>query len=138
MRGIGWHRIAFGWNILVAIIVGTTLPGVMKNELKSDLVLEAKTYAISMSGSVVSVAKDFAENFDGKLAFDVTKIAHFGLFFLLTCFILWQQPRQDLLSFFMDILLFACATEFAQLFIEGRSALPADVVIDMAGCGAGM
>jgi VanZ family protein len=36
-----------------------------------------------------------------------------------------------------DMLMLACATELAQLFVEGRGALVFDVSVDRAGCASG-
>ena len=38
-----------------------------------------------------------------------------------------------MLLIMVDVLVLACATELLQLFVEGRGALPLDMVIDMAG-----
>ena len=56
-----------------------------------------------------------------------------GLFRLLTFLLLWQsvQPKPRLVL--VDILMLSCATEFLQLFVERRGALPLDVVIDTVG-----
>ena len=57
----------------------------------------------------------------------------FGLFGLLIFLLLWQNIHSKPLLILIDVLMLACATEFLQLFVEGRGALPLDVVIDMAG-----
>lgn len=69
---------------------------------------------------------------------DITKIAHFALFGLLAVLLLWQNSNSKPSFIIADIFMFACGTELVQLYSEGRSALLTDIVIDMAGCGAGM
>ncbi|MCV9388119.1 VanZ family protein [Reichenbachiella ulvae] len=66
------------------------------------------------------------------------KIAHFGIFFIwaallfLSIFSL-ERVKKAMLSSFAAIVAFAALTEILQLFVEGRSADPADFAADLAG-----
>ena len=111
---------------IIGIIVGTTLPGTLKNELKVEFVQDVKTYSHALSGmDVISNAENMALKFGiDKSALDISKLAHFVLFGLLTFLLLWQHQKPKPLLILIDVLMLACATELLQLFVEGRGALP--------------
>lgn len=119
-------RLAGGLVVLTlgAILFGTMMPGTLKNDLKHDLVREVRVVTVAVSGT------DLAEI---KKLVDITKVAHFFLFMVLAVLLLRQSPRRGKWQVLGDLLMLAVATELAQLFIEGRSALAADVGIDLAG-----
>lgn len=140
----GWWKSALIVFTILSIIVGTTLPGALKTALKDDLIQGTKSSVKGLSGvDVVTSAKDMARKFSIpektlKATLDITKFAHFGLFGMLTFLLLWQGLQPKPLFILTDVLMLACATEFLQLFVEGRGALPLDVVIDMAGSVTGL
>lgn len=67
---------------------------------------------------------------------DITKLAHLLIFMSLAIF-LKRTGAKTSYQVILDILLLACITEIFQLFIEGRSALLRDVIIDFGGGLAG-
>lgn len=70
---------------------------------------------------------------------DIFKVGHFILFALLAAAALYRKPFSiSRGGIFACLILFAFATEVAQLFIHGRTALLSDVVIDSAGIVLGL
>lgn len=114
---------------LAGIIIGTTLPGKLKNSIKADISQAAYHY----TNGVVSLP--FFANTSWFL--DITKLAHFCLFAIFSFLFFYLQKKKNHSNIFFDIFLLAAITEMMQLFIEGRGPLFADVVLDMAGCLAG-
>ena len=137
----GWRGSGKGVLLLLTlagIIIGTTMPGSLKNELKADIAIEAKTYSADLPGVVRGGIRNVLEKLkEDHLDIDISKVAHFGLFALLAGIMLWQNSRLIHECVF-DGLMLACGSELAQLFVEGRSALVGDVGIDMAGFGIGV
>ena len=82
----GWWMPALTVLVVIGIIVGTTLPGRLKNELRQEIIQEAKTYSHTLTGTDgISSVKDMpGKSGVGTSAFDISKLAHFGLFGLLT------------------------------------------------------
>jgi VanZ family protein len=69
------------------------------------------------------------------MLFDITKVAHFLLFAILGGLLYVRQGRGSVWRVVVDTGMFACGTELVQLFVDGRSALVGDVVLDMGGVG---
>lgn len=121
------------------IIVGATLPGELKNKLKSEIIKETKAYTTTVSAPVDHTITNIAIKLKiDRPTIDITKVAHFVIFGLLAFLLMSQSPLSSFGGIIIDIFMLACGTELAQLFIEGRGALFTDVVIDMAGCGVGI
>lgn len=110
-------------SAFIAIIAGTTLPGDMKNQVSS----EVKTQISAES-----------ESFKTTIPWDLSKVWHLGFFFLLGLILSAMMKRESILQTITIILLLAGSTEFAQLYIEGRTPLLSDFFIDAAGGIAGM
>jgi len=64
---------------------------------------------------------------------DITKVAHFVLFALLAFLLRLTSPARPVRMLMLDLFMLACATELSQFFINDRSPLFTDVMIDMAG-----
>ncbi len=125
---------------VVVLLVGTTMPGSVKDDLKGRI--EVLAGAVSEIHITPSPAMDGSSS-PGWLRsavkeIDYTKVAHFVLFALLVVLIRYKNPDRPVKSLFLDIVMLACATELSQLFIENRSPLFTDVLIDMAGGGVGL
>ena len=105
-------------SALIAIIIGTTMPGKMKNQVSDEI----KTRIHSETNPV-------GEN----NPWELSKIVHFcffALFGLILCLMLTKAPAIHVMTI---ILLLAGGTEMAQFFIDGRSPLLNDFFIDAAG-----
>ncbi len=129
----GWKCSAFVVLVIVAILLGTTAPASIRNEAKSEVLNYAKISAdkiIEYGGTAVAELK-----VPEWLSVDITKVGHFLLFGLLGGVLYFRQGGRTLSDIFVDIGILACGSELMQLFIEGRSALVGDVVIDFAGAG---
>lgn len=120
---------------VAAIVVGTTIPGRFKNDLRDDLLQEARSSTTSVQQTVkeMMVAEHIRPFKLPKV--DITKLAHFFLFALLALLLLLTNPGISVKQLLLNLFLVACSTELIQLYMEGRSPLIRDVVIDMAGGG---
>ncbi len=124
---------AFVVLVIVAIILGTTVPASLRNEAKSEVLNYAKISAdkfVEYGGIGVAELK-----VPEWLSVDITKVGHFLLFGLLGGILYFRQGGRRVSDIFADIGILACGSELMQLFVEGRSALVGDVVIDFAGAG---
>jgi VanZ family protein len=120
---------------VAAIVVGTTIPGRFKNDLRDDLLQEARSSTTSVQQTVkeMMVAEHIRPFKLPKV--DITKLAHFFLFALLALLLLLTNPGISVKQLLLNLFLVACSTELIQLYVESRSPLIRDVVIDMAGGG---
>jgi hypothetical protein len=104
--------------VFILIIIGISIPAEMKTQI-SDFV----------NGLINSLGIVFGEDF----TWDPPKVGHFFFFFLLgLVFSLLQKHESDTMVI-INILLIAGASEIVQLFIDGRSFLLWDVMIDLNG-----
>lgn len=127
---------------VVSIMVGVTLPSSIKSAAKAKIDSQVSQYKNTISNHAANQIGTFKNNFKLKTPkIDITKIAHFGLFAILTFFLCWQNRPSgyiETINILLDILLLACATELSQFYIEGRSPLFSDIGIDMTGCLFGL
>ncbi len=123
--------------VCLAILLGTTVPGGIKNDAKHELLSQAHSYAsqvVELGGpSAHTLAKELKE--EKWLKIDITKVAHFLLFALLGGLLYVRQDQGAVWRIFVDGGILACSTELLQLFVDDRSALVGDVLIDLAGVG---
>ena len=131
-----------------AILIGTSLPAPIKNDWKqrAETTL-AKVFAGDEGGgyTVAPKVKDNqrqksikkrpmpAEKKTGVERLDLTKAAHFMLFGLLALLLKMTSPSRPTRLLLFDLFMLACATELSQFFIDDRSPLISDIIIDMAG-----
>ena len=103
---------------LIAIIIGTTIPGEMRNQVSNE----------------IKTRIDAENNPTGQAnPWDLSKVAHFSfftLFGLILCLMMTKAPGIQVI---IIILLLAGGTEMAQLYIDGRSPLFSDFVLDSGG-----
>jgi hypothetical protein len=128
---------AFVVLVILLIIIGTTFPASLKNGVKAEIIDHAKIYTNQIaeySGPGVAALIAELKTYEW-LRVDITKVGHFLLFGFLGCFLCFGQGSRSVLPIFVDIGMLACGTELMQLFINGRSALLGDVLIDLAGAG---
>jgi hypothetical protein len=135
--GEGRKLSVFAVLVIIAIVIGTTIPGSLKNEVKFEVVSQAKVYADGVIDYGGSAFGDLAADLKAQkwLSIDITKISHFLLFAVLAGLLYALRGRGAGWRTMVDIGILACGTEFMQLFIDGRSGLVGDVVIDLAGAG---
>lgn len=123
--------------VIIAIVVGTTAPAALKNEAASEIISHAKAYSnqlIDYGGTdVAGLAADLKTL--TWLRIDITKVGHFLLFGLLGGILYFRQGERPVLYVCIDIAMLAWGSELMQLFIDGRSALVGDVLIDFGGAG---
>lgn len=121
---------------VLGVVIGTTLPGQVKKELKEDITQKIETYTAPVMTKTKDYAVDTAKYESVDL--DITKMAHFGLFALLALLLLLKNPSRPLRLTLLELFMLACATELMQFYIDGRSPLFMDVFIDMTGGAVGM
>lgn len=102
----------------ISIIVGTTLPGKLKNQVSN----EVRTHIHTQS----------AQN-KNPMTWDLSKIWHFCSFFLFGLILCLMMTQERLSQMIFAILFLAAGTELAQLYINGRTPLITDFFIDAAG-----
>ncbi len=132
LRPYLWRRGEIGLRIgLVltcsAILVGTLMPAQLKGEVGVRVGV-----AISEIETAISSAAETSQVLhavDTLMPRD--KVLHFGGFLLLGFFLSGLQCKSSYVM--LNVILFACTTELLQLFIEGRTPLVSDVLIDVCG-----
>ena len=102
----------------ISIIAGTTLPGDMKNQVSNEVKIQIDADS---------------ESFKTAIPWDLSKIWHLCFFFLFGAILCVTMRKEPILQTVTIILMLAASTEFAQLYIEGRTALLGDFFIDAAG-----
>lgn len=120
--------------LLVASIgIGATISGQLKNNLKNDLLTEAKhsTTVVKQTIKEILVVEDICPYDLPKV--DITKLAHFFLFALLSLLLLLTNPGISVKVLLFYLVLVACSTELFQMYADGRTPLIRDVLINMAG-----
>jgi VanZ family protein len=137
-RGKRWSALVV--LVLVAIILGTTVPGAVKNEAKYEILSHAKTYAGEIVEYGGSAFGELAAGLQAQkwLSIDITKVAHFLLFALLGGLLYARRGRGAVWPTLIDIGMLACGSELMQLFIDGRSGLAGDVLLDLSGAVCAM
>ncbi|MBA3754756.1 MAG: VanZ family protein [Nitrosomonas sp.] len=110
-------------SAFISIIVGTSLPGYMKDSVSHQIETQIDTDSPA---------------FKTIIPWDLSKVWHVCFFFLLgliLCLMLKKQPATHVMAI---ILMMAGGTEIVQLYIDGRTPLVTDFFIDAAGGIAGM
>ncbi len=105
-------------SALIAIVIGTTMPGEMKKQVSNEI----KT-RIHSETNIVGEGNPW----------ELSKVVHFcffALFGLILCLMMTKAPAIHVM---IILLLLAGGTEMAQFFIDGRSPLFSDFFIDAAG-----
>ena len=102
----------------IAIIAGTAMPGNMKAQ-----VLKGVKSDIHATGGVLK----------NTTPWDLSKIGHFCFFAVFALIFSVMLGRRSILLVILNILLVAGGTELSQLFIDGRTPLFRDFVIDLTG-----
>jgi len=122
---------------VAVILYGTTMPGYMKNAMKKEVISEIKAGVQNVRDGVQDASDAVIRSKkqqDNKLVpVDITKVAHFVLFGLLGILLRYHRPKRPVRMLILDLFLFSCATELSQLFIDGRTALFSDILIDLTG-----
>ena len=117
------------------IILGTSMPGEMKEKLKSS-VIEVATAEVAPIKTAVQDA-NLSLGLP-HLGVDITKIAHFVLFGMFVVGLSFCNPVVSVGGILLNTAMLAVGTEMVQFFVEGRSPLVTDVGIDMAGAITGL
>ena len=117
----GLKIIAVGLFIL--ILIGTCMP----IEIKKDV-----------SQTIVTYVNQAAHSMEAYLPRDYSKIGHFLLFSLLGITMAGLTGHFSFGAVFLNILMVASGTELAQFFIEGRSPLIKDFLLDACGGSIGV
>ncbi|WP_162096682.1 VanZ family protein [Desulfotalea psychrophila] len=121
--------------VTLTIIIGTTMPVTLKNEARAEIISHAKTFKTQVLDHIPHDTPNVFVQLTSLEIFklDITKIAHFILFGILGGLLHFLRGRTLLLLTLLDISIVSSGTELMQLFIDGRSALVGDVLIDLAG-----
>jgi VanZ family protein len=125
--------------LLAAILTGTMMSGTTKSSIISLIAHEEN----SMVEKLIDESMPGAElepvgpRIDYEWIIDITKSAHFFLFALLSLALLWSSTSENIWYVIMAVIILACGTELAQLFVEGRSALTKDIALDLTGSALG-
>jgi len=122
---------------VIVILFGTTMPGHVKNTMKKEVIREIRAGVQSVRDPAHAVTHSKKQPDDNRVPVDITKVAHFVLFGVLALLLRRCRPERPTWLLMLDLFLLSCATELSQLFIDGRTALFSDVLIDLAGGGTG-
>jgi len=107
----------------VAIIIGTTMPAAMKNQVSHQI--QTRIHTADKTANPV-----FQQ--------DIAKTGHFCFFVLFGLALSLLLPQEPAILLMIHILLLAGGTEMAQFFIDGRTPLLFDFAIDAGGGFSGM
>ncbi|MBU1698333.1 MAG: VanZ family protein [Proteobacteria bacterium] len=102
----------------IAILIGTTMPADMKNQVSNEV--KSQIHATS-------------DVFENAVPWDLSKVGHFCFFALFGFILSLLMNREPVILVMINIFLLAGGTEIAQFFIDGRSPLFWDFIIDAAG-----
>lgn len=115
---------------VVAIVAGTSMPGDLKEDIKGSVVAEVSEV---MSPIQTSVSGGASRVGFFNHSVDITKVGHFFLFGILALGLVLLNSSGNTVRILIDVFMLAVGTEILQMFVEGRSALAMDVMIDMGG-----
>ncbi|SFE64031.1 VanZ family protein [Nitrosomonas sp. Nm166] len=110
-------------SAFVSIVIGTSLPGYMKESVLHQI------------ESQIDTANPVFRNL---APWDLTKVWHACIFFLLGVALCWMMKKVPFTQIMVIILMMAAGTEIVQLYIDGRTPLVSDFFIDAAGGLAGI
>lgn len=118
---------------VAGILLGTLVPGEVKNHVSSELraaSTEVVSQLVTLESPHLSLWKKYRP--------DPSKVGHFVLFAVFAFCLARSHRQQRRATLLLDLLLLASATELLQFFIEGRSPLFSDLLIDLAGAALGV
>ncbi len=126
---------------VAVILIGTTMPAELKNKLKTQIDSQLTTQVSKISAPHPAATgmppQSQWQQSTGDMI-DISKIAHFILFAFLVLLLRRSNPSRPVGFLITDVFMLACATEFSQFFIENRSPLLTDLLIDMGGAATGL
>lgn len=126
---------------VIVILIGTTMPAALKTDLKERIDLTVTT----QTNKIVAVTQAVSEHNTTQTHWlesqvekvNITKVAHFILFAFLVFVLRRSNPSRPVSGLIVDVFMLAAATELSQFFVENRSPLFRDLLLDMAGGGTG-
>lgn len=127
-----------------AVLMGTLSPGVSKLQFQKDSVQVIQNFIEQPEeiASIQSSERDKNKAEQDRRLFNLlqaaTKSGHFILFALLGLSLPIALPLADRRFLLIDLLMLAAATELMQFFIQGRTPLVKDFLIDVAGIIVGL
>jgi VanZ family protein len=114
----------------IAIIIGTTMPVDMKSWVSKQVVNQIHTAGDAFSDRF---ADRFSATIEPAIVSYLSKAGHFCFFVLFGLALSLLLSRESAILVMTHILLLAGATELAQFYIDGRSPLVWDFIIDASG-----
>lgn len=112
----------------IAIIIATTMPGDIRNQVSAEVKTQIRAAGDVLKNEVVN----------NDVSWDLSKVGHFSFFAVFGLILSLLMNREPVLPAMSYILFLAGGTEMAQFYIDGRTPLFWDFVIDVAGGAAGM
>ncbi len=160
LLSVQYRRIPHYLALLVglAILAGSLTPHIAKNELRQTLWKSWHTVSDAVRGEsaadkpapVMTQPVPTDETVKEKkvrvqremkvweLWFKIQKSGHFGLFLLLSLFVVWARPDRRWYELAGVLLSFAVIAEILQLFAVDRHSQPRDALINVVGVTAGL
>lgn len=114
---------------LALILIGTSMPGQIKKQITIDFEEQVHTY----SSESIDTVQDLEHLFHKLIPWNISKIAHFVLFIGFGLILSSIMPSGSGYYIMLNLMLFAGATEFIQFYVDGRTPMPGDFLIDSAG-----
>ncbi len=111
------------------ILIGTSMPGRIKKQITKDFEDQVQTY----SSESIDTVQNVEQLFHKLIPWDISKIAHLVLFIGFGLVLSYIMPSSPGYYIMLNLMLFAGATEFIQFYVDGRTPLPGDFLIDSAG-----
>ena len=106
----------------IAIIIGTTMPNDMKIRVSGQI-----------KNHINGVTDTFSDRFEPAIAWYISKAGHFCFFLLFGLALSMLLGRKSSIPVMIHIMLLAGTTELAQFYVDDRSPLVWDFVIDGSG-----
>ncbi|MBI9089252.1 MAG: VanZ family protein [Desulfobacterium sp.] len=111
------------------ILFGTSMPGRIKKQISQDF----KEQVYAYSSESIDTVQNIEQIFHNLIPWDISKIAHLVLFIGFGLILSSIMPSGSGAYVMLNLMFFAGATEFIQFYIDGRTPLPGDFVIDSTG-----
>jgi VanZ family protein len=116
-------------GLFALILVGTSMPGQIKKQITKEVEEQVHTY----SSELIDTFKNIEQTFHRLIPWNISKIAHFVLFLGFGILLTSITPLNSGLYILLHLMLFAGATEFIQFYVDGRTPLAGDSLIDTIG-----
>ncbi len=127
-------------TVVVSLLAGTLLPSDINTQLRKEsvnILHNVKHYSLQET-QPGSVQQRLKHDLPVRKILRIQKIGHFSLFVLLSLLLAVAYPKVSKWQLLIDVTILAAATELMQIFIESRTPLLDDLLLDSSGALLGL